>query len=411
MPPRRTQPVNPVLPYDFLVLAGGFPGGLNTEDAPYDLAADETPDGYGYSIDLRGRLAKSTTMPSGDTRVQKEVTVTAGFPDWVAGTAYTFGDVRINGSKPYYCLVAHTAGTFATDLAADKWVQLNANGSGNSIFYWHYQRLWSFEAEDLFYGARFYDDRYVPQGLGRIMFDEDTNDIVGIVPFGQDELFVAKSSGGYAIGNLNDTRMFYSRTPLIQEMQCAAANRLTELDGVVFVSNADGLIAYAGGRTQQLTRKVRNQITTLSFNNLAITPDYHLKRIIAGSGGTGYVYDMETGKIFRWSSTNFRYTTRQWHLPDWEPFECSRLLFVIEHNTVADGFLKYQFKIEDNDWSQEKELQLRSTNEKYTVDQAVLDPRPQGRRLQVRLTDLSTNKYIKEIRMDLGQHNFGNYSQ
>lgn len=44
---------------------------------------------------------------------------------WVTGTAYKKGDFVTENSKMYYCLVDHTAGTFATDLAADKWIEQN----------------------------------------------------------------------------------------------------------------------------------------------------------------------------------------------------------------------------------------------------------------------------------------------
>lgn len=44
-------------------------------------------------------------------------------PDaWVTGTAYVVGDYCINATQRYRCLVAHTADTFATDLAASYWV-------------------------------------------------------------------------------------------------------------------------------------------------------------------------------------------------------------------------------------------------------------------------------------------------
>ena len=43
---------------------------------------------------------------------------------WVTGTDYVVGDVRVNGVHAYYCLEAHTSGTFADDLAAAKWVAL-----------------------------------------------------------------------------------------------------------------------------------------------------------------------------------------------------------------------------------------------------------------------------------------------
>ncbi len=43
---------------------------------------------------------------------------------WATATAYIVGDVRVNGVNAYYCATAHTSGTFATDLAAEKWVAL-----------------------------------------------------------------------------------------------------------------------------------------------------------------------------------------------------------------------------------------------------------------------------------------------
>lgn len=41
---------------------------------------------------------------------------------WVTATAYAVGDMVQNGSSSYVCATAHTSGTFATDLAAGKWV-------------------------------------------------------------------------------------------------------------------------------------------------------------------------------------------------------------------------------------------------------------------------------------------------
>jgi len=42
---------------------------------------------------------------------------------WVTATAYVVGDVRtVSSLECYRCIVAHTSGTFSTDLAASKWV-------------------------------------------------------------------------------------------------------------------------------------------------------------------------------------------------------------------------------------------------------------------------------------------------
>ena len=45
---------------------------------------------------------------------------------WLTTTAYTVGDLVLQGGTNYYCKVAHTSGTFATDLAAGKWYAMPA---------------------------------------------------------------------------------------------------------------------------------------------------------------------------------------------------------------------------------------------------------------------------------------------
>lgn len=43
-------------------------------------------------------------------------------PAWASGRAYSIGHAVTHEAKVYRCLVDHTAGTFATDLAANRWV-------------------------------------------------------------------------------------------------------------------------------------------------------------------------------------------------------------------------------------------------------------------------------------------------
>jgi hypothetical protein len=52
--------------------------------------------------------------------------VTNGTLAWVTSTAYAVGNVVSNSTTFYRCLVAHTSGTFATDLAAGKWEVVTA---------------------------------------------------------------------------------------------------------------------------------------------------------------------------------------------------------------------------------------------------------------------------------------------
>jgi hypothetical protein len=48
---------------------------------------------------------------------------------WVGGTVYAQGDLVLQGGIVYVCIVAHTAGVFATDLAAGDWGQVTANAT------------------------------------------------------------------------------------------------------------------------------------------------------------------------------------------------------------------------------------------------------------------------------------------
>jgi hypothetical protein len=65
---------------------------------------------------------------------------------WATTTAYTVGALVLQGGTKYYCVTAHTSGTFATDLAAGKWYALPASGeyqiptpfAGADLFDLHY---------------------------------------------------------------------------------------------------------------------------------------------------------------------------------------------------------------------------------------------------------------------------------
>jgi hypothetical protein len=90
-------------------------------------------------------VAKYTFPPLKEHELSQEsgYTVTLSFTHaaWATTTAYAVGDIRISSSVAYYCIVAHTSGTFATDLAAAKWrvatgqeVEYNLTASDADIF-------------------------------------------------------------------------------------------------------------------------------------------------------------------------------------------------------------------------------------------------------------------------------------
>jgi hypothetical protein len=87
-------------------------------------------DGSGDTIDNsivkyrnKIRLLKGYYFPLGDKNVK--ITAISGYAsqvEWQTGTVYAVGNNISNNGNNYLCLTAHTAGTFATDLAAGKWI-------------------------------------------------------------------------------------------------------------------------------------------------------------------------------------------------------------------------------------------------------------------------------------------------
>ena len=61
----------------------------------------------------------------GNDQLKSEVTIGVNpAADWVTGTEYEANDTVYESNKVYRCLLAHTAGVFATDLAAVKWSEI-----------------------------------------------------------------------------------------------------------------------------------------------------------------------------------------------------------------------------------------------------------------------------------------------
>jgi len=59
--------------------------------------------------------------------------LTKTYAAWLTTTAYVLGDLVTNGGNYYRCIVAHTSDTFATDLAAGKWVATAATDTAYEI--------------------------------------------------------------------------------------------------------------------------------------------------------------------------------------------------------------------------------------------------------------------------------------
>uniref|UniRef100_A0A6M3IKC5 Putative tail protein n=1 Tax=viral metagenome TaxID=1070528 RepID=A0A6M3IKC5_9ZZZZ len=71
--------------------------------------------------------------PFRERNTDVDVTISAAAADWVTGTDYVVGDAVTESDTNYKCLEDHTAGTFATDLSADKWEVSTSIGKGNIV--------------------------------------------------------------------------------------------------------------------------------------------------------------------------------------------------------------------------------------------------------------------------------------
>jgi hypothetical protein len=340
----------------------GGPPGLDKESDPAEMDAGFSPDAYGINLDTEGRLAKGT-VPAGTARINKTVT--------------------------------------------------NVNGSPGDTFDWHYQRLWRFSGTSLIFGAPYYDDVYYRQGIGKILFDEDALTIVEFLPFGRDSMAIGKSTGSYVLGNLNDTRgeAFWTRSDIIQEVKLGNKAHATELDGVSYFSTATGLFAFSdSGQVEELTRPIRNTIG--NFGATAILPDYQKKRII---GTSTWVYDAERKKIYDYGTTGFRWTSPQFHDERYEPMVVDRLHFAVQNaDPTSDQEFTLQIKSEEQDWSDEERVDVVADRGSYSVvsvEPEMYIGRSSPRRLQIRITDMSTNLRIRAIYADVVGKGFDHYSE
>jgi hypothetical protein len=111
---------------DFQLSQGdnSFPGTQMDNDLAVLEAAVEALNDFVRGITRSdGKLANGIV-----TKETLSPTLTLGAPEaivtWVTATAYDVGDLVATANKLYSCLVAHTSGTFATDLAGGKWTLL-----------------------------------------------------------------------------------------------------------------------------------------------------------------------------------------------------------------------------------------------------------------------------------------------
>lgn len=118
---------------------------LNTNFAAIRNAFDNTlsldgssPNAMQADFDLNGNALLNVGSIDADNLTLNGQTVTelSSVPEWrsawLTGTSYVKNDLVSEAGNAYICLVAHTSGTFATDLTALKWELFAAKGAAGA---------------------------------------------------------------------------------------------------------------------------------------------------------------------------------------------------------------------------------------------------------------------------------------
>lgn len=321
---------------DWHSIARDFPPGLDTDTDPTRLPDGATPDSYGLDLLRPGRLA-SGTVPTGTTATAKTYTIES------------------------------------------------------NTWYWYFKRAWRASGANLYYNAPEYTEVVLYQDIGVMSFDEDANALVTFFPVGSN-MFVAKSTGGYLVPNAVSLDGNFIHSDINEAMAVATAGNAAAWNGVVYASNTRGLMAWDGNEVGEITRNVQANIA--SFQSKAVTVDRQRGRIIVDSK---WVYDPATKRIYDFSTSGFRFTSRTLTDPTGRPFAVDAVGFDIERTDEIDGELTLQVKRDSRDWENEETVRLPYAEGDRSRIHYPLEDCIEARRFALRITALTANIRITGI--------------
>lgn len=317
-------------------LAGDFPPTLNKVNDPTNLKKNESPDAYGVDYASYGYL-KTGTVPTGTARTATTKTISS------------------------------------------------------TTYYWYYDRVWRSSTTQLIFGARKYDDVYVPEGFGSLTVDAT---IVNFMPCFLNDMWIATASGSYILRNAYSIGRRTDPGQFIQELSLATAANGITLDGNPIVCNASGVFMHDGKKVVELTFPIR---TTLgSFASVAILADYNKHLII---GTSKFVIDVPNQKLFDYGTSGFRFTSRTLAQPNekYDPFLVDSFSFAYTMTTSADSTIKWQIKTEDNDWEDQDDIVISAVDGAKSKKVVFLPAPLSAHKLAIRITSLSNNLSIRSI--------------
>lgn len=167
---------------------------------------------------------------------------------WATTTVYALGDIVENTAVAYLCLIAHTSGTFATDLTAVKWVDITGSFSlGDTLT--SIENLTGAADRSIYFTGTDIAALYTLTAAGRALLDDATADaqlttlggtVTGIALFKAATAAAARSTAGVpAIAGDNLTGGLNDKSSTV-----ASA---TSPD--IFATTVGGIVNYTGTAT------------------------------------------------------------------------------------------------------------------------------------------------------------------
>ncbi|MBW1782446.1 MAG: hypothetical protein JRL30_17100 [Deltaproteobacteria bacterium] len=323
-------------------LATVFPASLDSETGAANLRDGYTPDAYGMMIDSAGRLRRATSIPTG------------------------------------------TAAILNTGVLDD-----------SETWTWYFRRYWRKSGLDLLYNAPEVVSVVLPQDLGRLSFDEDSQNVVTFLSFGGN-MYVGKSTGGYGVSNAMSFGGNFQHGNILPSLKISNAANAAELDGTVYVSNAYGLMGWSGGDIEEITAPARTYVS--NFANTALTIDPQRRWVV---GTDSFVYDVPRKRLYRYNGTSFLYTTRTLTAQNQKPFGVEAVRFSYENLDNKRGSMTLAYKYEEG-WTRGSKITVPYTEGTKGSWIQTIEPGITASKFAMRITNLSANLAIRaiEVRVD-----------
>jgi hypothetical protein len=170
--------------------------------------------------------------------------------NWATATAYLVDDIVVRGGSTYICLVAHTSGTFATDLAANKW-QSFTRGLRNRSFW---ATTTAYLVDDIVTNGISYYVALIDHTSGSGGFAAEAAERWAEVVSGTDSLPSQAGNANYLLSTNGNAAVW---TTSLQISSAQIANSL-------IVTNDDGV--YVGTNAQAFSNSLTNPVAAFQSN-------------------------------------------------------------------------------------------------------------------------------------------------